>query len=141
VVAGLALGLSVVALLTHGPDAGAAKKISKIGSKQIANNSIKGVDIKNRSLGADDLPIYITNSGLQSLPGGGTTSTVTAQCNPGDAPLGGGGGLVNAPEGAVPTSSILHESDSQGLFEWIVTASNYSATPTQMQATIICLNQ
>lgn len=124
-------------LTRSAPVDAAVGKIKKIGSTQIANNSIKGIDVKNGSLGGDDLNIYIAQSDFAPLQGGGITASAIASCNPGDNILGGGGAVLNAPQGA--QLSAQFPQNNGNVFQWATTGVNYSNVNAEIQSVAICM--
>ena len=129
-VCGTSLALSVVAILGVGGAVSVAGQSDQVTSKEIANGTIRSVDIRKGSLRASDLGIY-QRSGLYRYPGPPAGGLVYAQCDKGDRVLGGGHQWAGG-HGFDTDSSIPYAGES-----WQF--SGEAATPSSMLAYAICM--
>jgi hypothetical protein len=131
-----ALALSVAALLGVGSGVSAAGQQDRVTSKEIANNTIRSVDVGKGKLRASDLGIYVVDSEIARNPGKGAGTTVYAACNEGDVILGGGGSWLGGGPGLETAQSIPQR--GSGGWYWYFTGNDYGG-PSNMYATAICM--
>jgi hypothetical protein len=138
VLSAVALGASLLAM-AGGSDA--SKHRNLVVSKEIANNTIRSVDVGDGNLKASDLGAYFVYGDKLSVPGSGGARLAAVSCKPGDQVIAGGVSFEGADSKGLDVSKqIPIFNGSSRTWEWDVVGVNNSADTATLQSIASCIN-